>query len=719
MQSLFKEELLALLKNKKILIPVLAVLFIPILYSGMFLWAFWDPYGQLSDLPVVVTNQDKGAIFEGEELELGNELVDRLKKSDDFNFKFMEKEKAYESLENQQYYLLIEIPENFSENATTLLDYKPKKLELKYVPNESYNFLASQIGGTAIQQMKAGIAEKVSETYAETMFTKIEELAGGIGQASDGAEKLSQGSLELKDGTETLHEKLSELASKSIEFNNGVKTVQSGTADLAAGMESLANGLRQLEEGHQELSLASRNAAEGSGDLVQGITETRLGMEKAANKLPDVISGTTELRQGAESLAGSLQSWQTQAGKVSEGVSMLEEKLQIILSEMPNESQERMELEAALSSIKTGTSELSGYAGELSQGASELSSGLESLNQGQIELQSGINTLAEGSAKLENGAKQAADGQQQIAAGMNTFHEKLSVAAAGASDIVQGSMKLTGGLDQLSDGTNKIVKGTGQLEEGSGQLVKGTAEIHDGNSELAEKLSQGSSEASSINADENTFNMMANPVEVKSEKLNEVPNYGTGFAPYFISLGLFVGALMISIVFPLREPAVVPRSGVQWFLSKFAILGGIGIIQGLIAAFVLMAALGLEVQSVPLFLLFSIVTSLTFMALIQFLVSAFGDPGRFVAILVLIFQLTTSAGTFPLELIPNFLQPFSAFLPMTYTVQGFKAVISSGNLAFMWQNVLILVGFAFIFMIGSLAYFNFKHKRQFRALLHD
>ena len=157
-----------------------------------------------------------------------------------------------------------------------------------------------------------------------------------------------------------------------------------------------------------------------------------------------------------------------------------------------------------------------------------------------------------------------------------------------------------------------------------------------------------------VKGTDKTYDMFASPVKVKTEKMAEVPNYGTGFTPYFLSLGLFVGALLLSIVYPLRDTVGVPKSGFSWFISKFGVLISVGIIQAVVADIILLFGLGVEVQSISYFILFSIVTSLAFIALIQCLVTAFGDAGRFIAIITLIIQLTTSAGTFPLELIPKF-----------------------------------------------------------------
>jgi|GEM_PF-6671769 len=201
--------------NKKILIPVLAVLFIPLMYSGMFLWAFWDPYERLDDLPVAVVNMDEGAQFEEMELAIGDDLSKNLKDNPSFQWEFVNKDEAYQGLENQKYYMVIEIPEDFSKRATTLLDEKPFPMELKYVPNESYNFLSAQIGSTAVEKIKEEVSNELTATYAEEMFANIEKLGDGFSQAADGTHQLNEGVAEIQSGSGDLKEALSQAAEKS------------------------------------------------------------------------------------------------------------------------------------------------------------------------------------------------------------------------------------------------------------------------------------------------------------------------------------------------------------------------------------------------------------------------------------------------------------------------------------------------------------------------
>ncbi|MGI8386110.1 YhgE/Pip family protein [Robertmurraya sp. P23] len=713
--NLLKEEIAAVFRNRKLLIPLIAVLFIPILYSGMFLWAFWDPYDHLKDLPVAIVNEDDGATYEGKELHLGDDLVAKLKESQDFHFEFVDRTVANDDLENQKYYMIVEIPDNFSENATTLLDENPEKLSLTYIPNEGYNFLAAQIGGTAIEKIKASLSAKVTETYAESMFDKVGELADGMTKASEGANDLSTGTSDLLAGTSNFHEKLTQFSTGTEKFSEGMISATNGTIALNKGASDLSTGLGQLTNGQTELVTASKRIQSGLGSLNEGITNVNTGLETVNDKVPALIGGTSELMKGAATLETSLAEWQKGAEAVNGGVKALTQSLQAVISQMP-EGQERAVLEQTLASLDSNTQILAEKSALLSAGASNLENGMGSLLEGQKELQGGLHQLEEGTNALVTGSSELSAGQTTFESGMELFQQKLSEASNGAQKISEGTNGLVSGVTELSEASKTIASSASLLEEGSDKIVDGNNKLLDGSNELSTKLAEGADKASSVDATNKTFDMMAQPVEVKEKKVNEVSNYGTGFAPYFLSLGLFVGALLLSIVFPLKEPASIPKSGMNWFISKFSIIGVVGVLQGIVAATVLLLGLGLQVESTVYFYLFTIITSITFVALIQLLVTTLGDPGRFVAIIILILQLTTSAGTFPLELIPSALQPFNSLLPMTYSVQGFKAVISSGDYSFMWHNAYILLSFAVVCAVGTILYFSKMHKRQFHVM---
>ncbi|GAB6474012.1 YhgE/Pip domain-containing protein [Bacillus cereus] len=958
--QLLRKEFTQIIKSKKILIPIIAVLFVPILYAGMFLWAFWDPYKQLDDLPVAVVNLDKGAVFDGKPIEVGKGLVDNLKDNTSFKWEFVSEKEAKKGMEGRKYYMLVRIPDDFSSNATTLLKDEPKPLNLEYIPNESLNFLSSQIGGTAIEKIKGEVASTLTKTYAEKMFDSIQDVSKGLADGAEGASKLHDGSSELHDGSSKVTDGLHILQGKSGEMKDGVGKLFDGSGKVTAGLNTLnsktgemqigigklvdgsgkvtdglhvlnsnagigklvdgsgkvTNGLNTLNSKTSEMQTGVGKLVDGSGkvteglntlnnktgEMQKGIDELRDGSEKVTGGLNKLVSksgelktGTTDLSNGMEQLVGGQSQLEGASQQIEKGLEDLDRavknsaaglkemqskgpsilntvnekidgaganvnqlneltqstagdaknaaqdvaNLQKQIESLPKEYQEQLQPfitnavtstatvqqkaagvaggtnklneevkqlkgeinqktgdgqsklpnAAELQSLTAGIEQLSsaqkgfvekfqGYGAklntakegankfknesgqlidainQLADGSGKVTGGLGALSAGANQMAGGVNQLADGSSQVTGGLGQLSAGANQMAGGVNQLADGssqvtggLGQLSAGVSKLADGSSQVTGGLGQLSVGANQmaggvnqlaggsgqvttglgalstgstqLIDGVNKLADGSGKVTDGLVKVNDGSGELAEKLGEGAEKTGEVKGTDKTYDMFASPVKVKTEKMAEVPNYGTGFTPYFLSLGLFVGALLLSIVYPLRDTVGVPKSGFSWFISKFGVLLSVGIIQAVVADIILLFGLGVEVQSIPYFILFSIVTSLAFIALIQCLVTAFGDAGRFIAIITLIIQLTTSAGTFPLELIPKFLQPFNAWLPMTYSVSGLKAVVSSGDFNFMWQNIGMLMIFIVVLSLGTIASLTWMHKRQFRNIAEN
>ncbi len=972
--QLLRKEFTQIIKSKKILIPIIAVLFVPILYAGMFLWAFWDPYKQLDDLPVAVVNLDKGAVFDGKPIEVAKGLVDNLKDNTSFKWEFVSEKEAKKGMEGRKYYMLVRIPDDFSSNATTLLKDEPKPLNLEYIPNESLNFLSSQIGGTAIEKIKGEVASTLTKTYAEKMFDSIQDVSKGLADGAEGASKLHDGSNELHDGSSKVTDGLHTLQGKSGEMKDGVQKLADGSNKLVDGSGKVTNGLNvlnsktgemqvgigklvdgsgkvtdglhvlnsnagigklvdgsgkvtnglnmlnsktsemqtgigKLQDGSQKVTAGLNTLNGKTGEMQTGIGKLQDGSKKVTNGLKTLVSqsgelktGTIDLSNGMEQLVGGQSQLEGASQKIEKGLEDLDRtvknsaadlkemqskgpsilntvnekingaganvnqlneftqstagdaknaaqdvaNLQKQIESLPKEYQEQLQpfitsavkstatvqqkaagvaggtnklneevkqlkseinqktgdsqnklpntekLDSLTNSIEklvgvqkvfigdfqefgkklneakegankfknesgqlidainqladgsgkvtggldilsAGANQMAGGVNQLADGSSQVTGGLDTLSAGANQMAGGVNQLADGSSQvtgglgtLSVGVTKLADGSSQVTGGLGTLSVGANQMAGGVTQLADGSGQVTtglgnlnGGLNKMSTGSTQLIDGVNKLADGSGKVTDGLVKVNDGSGELAEKLGEGAEKTGEVKGTDKTYDMFASPVKVKTEKMAEVPNYGTGFTPYFLSLGLFVGALLLSIVYPLRDTVGVPKSGFSWFISKFGVLLSVGIIQAVVADVILLFGLGVEVQSIPYFILFSIVTSLAFIALIQCLVTAFGDAGRFIAIITLIIQLTTSAGTFPLELIPKFLQPFNAWLPMTYSVSGLKAVVSSGDFDFMWQNVGVLMIFIVVLSLGTIASLTWMHKRQFKNIAEN
>ena len=714
-----------LLRSRKMLVPMIAILFIPVLYAGMFLWAFWNPYANMDDLPVAIVDLDEGAEMDGEQLALGQELTDKLIDSKQFDFQRVKKAEAEKGLKNQDYYVVIEIPENFSEHATTLLDDEPEKLTIIYKPNEGFNFLSGQIGETAMDRIRAEVNEKVASTYAEKLFDSIVELGDGFGEAADGAGELHDGATKLADGADELKGYLETLAGSTITLADGSDKIVQGASDAAIGATELNKGLGTLSQGSQELLAGAQKASVGAGGLQEGLTSYTAGVGQLAasygqigQKEQEFNTAVGTLNEKSQQLNGAAGQLTGAAANVATGIEGLSKQLDPVLEGLPAEQQKA--IEEALGQLKQGSAQLSGGMQELSTGTSSLTEGTATLNGAASQLAgahkealAGLGKLNGSSTQLLEGADALAAGNGDLAAGITQLAEGVTAAQQGSSELASGLASLTEGTGTLKEGTDTLASKSQELAEGSVTLADGLVELDEGTVTLQEKLAEANDTASEVNPTDKTYGMVGAPVEVEKEGINLVPNYGTGFAPYFLSMGLFIGALLLSIVFPLVEPAMKPTGAFRWFTSKVSVLAIVGLFQALIAVGVVKFALGMETISTPLFVLTAIITSYTFIAIVQLCVSILGDAGRFVAIIILILQLTTSAGTFPLELIPAPLQFFNILLPMTYSVQAFKGAISTGDFAALWMNNGILIGFMVACLIITFGYFALLYKKRY------
>ncbi|WP_172199635.1 YhgE/Pip domain-containing protein [Saccharibacillus qingshengii] len=789
--AVFFNDLKTHLKNPKILIPIIVVLFIPVLYSGLFLKAFWDPYGKMDEIPVAVVNLDRGAEYDGQMLQAGKDLVDELKEDGSFDWQFVDAAEAAKGMEDEKYYMRITVPADFSEKATTVLDEKPQPAQIEFSPNKGYNFLAGQIGETAMKEIKTKVSEAVTKTYTEKLFAKLDtisegfndagegagklkdgagDLGSGAGELKDGASKLKDGlaqagdgaaalkngasklqggTLQLKEGAGVLQTNLDKLAAGAVTLQQGQAKLQNGAAQLTTGADSLqagagklAGGLGQLSDAHGSIETGASKLTEGAKQLQAGIGSTADGAGQLRDALKQTAAGSAQLKEGLA--ASSTASEQLTAG--AQGVA---DGLEQLLQAAPQlaQSPEAQKLLAGAQAVASGSGQLSAGQAKLSAGAaqldgahqqmlsgaeklaaggSQLKAGADSLAAGQTQLGSGLKqfgakldeaaaggqTLSAGAGKLAAGGKQLQAGLGQAAEGAGTLASgarQLSAGAgklgSGAGELASGAAQLSAGTETLSSGAVKLQDGAGKLENGAVQLKDGAGKLADGSGELQTKLNDAAVETADVNKGDANAQMYAAPVELSETVYHDVPNYGTGFAPYFLSLGLFVGALISTLVVPLRGSSVKDATGWNRFVSRFLSFFGMSLLQSALAVVVTLFVLKLEVQSVALFCLFTWVTSFSFTMMVQAFVTWLDNPGRFMMLLLLIFQLTTSAGTFPLELIPDWMKAFNPWMPMTHTVTGYKAAISTGMTDVVWNQSILMGAVGVVCVLLTLVYF--------------
>ncbi|MFD4818889.1 YhgE/Pip family protein [Peribacillus butanolivorans] len=641
--QLVLQDIKAMWKHKHGRIALIFLLVVPLIYSGFFLAGYWNPYGKLDQLPVAVVNLDTGSEMDDKPIEAGDDFVKQLKKQKELDFHFVSAKAADTGLKEGTYYMVVTIPDDFSKNVTTLMDEKPEAAKLLYKINPGKNFVASQISTTAVEKMTTKINASITKGYSEGILSKFQDVSKGLADAGNGAEELHQGTVDAKSGSEKLTDGIQSL-------NDGAQKLRTGSTQLSDGQEALSTGAEGLTSGSQTLYTGMRQLTDGQQTLENG-------MNKVGKGVKDLSAGNAKLIQGQEQAEST--------------ASTLKKQLDAYVQSHPEAKQDQN-----FKQILALSDGLSNAATTLTAGQKQLGQGAEKVSDGQVALQAGMKTFGDKMVQATSGAKQLNEG---------------------ASLFTNGFIKWTSGFSTLNTGITSLAGGSSQLASGSTELQDGLASLETGSNKLSSKLNEAADKTASLQYSDSTTSMFSEPVQLVQSNLSEVPNYGTGIAPYFLSLAFYVGGIMASNILPLGRRQNLKVTGTVHFTNKLGLVYVIGLIQALLVDAVVLLGFHLHVASVPLFILSSIIVSFTFMTFILMLVTVFGIVGKFAAVTLLVFQLATCGGTFPGELGMSLLTQIGQFLPMAHSLQELQEVISLGG----WSNLQTQIWILLAYLVSA------------------
>lgn len=383
---MIKQEWAYLRKNKILLLVFLAIIAIPTIYTTLFLGSMWDPYGKVDHLPVAIVNEDKPVTYNDETLEVGNEMVDSLKDNDSLDFHFVSSKEAKDGLKNGTYYMVITIPEDFSANASTVLDEHPRKMVLDYETNPGTNYIASKLSETALNKIRTSVADTVTKTYTETVFDQIVTVGEGMTEASDGAGQLADGAIQLADGNNTITTNLNVLANSSLTFKDGADTLHvglkkytdgvaqldDGSKKLKDGLSTLNNGASALASGVSQLSSGSSSLAAGLNQYTSGVSTAQAGADTLDKSSISLTAGVTALKTGVDTLV-------SKNNALNQGVAAISNGLGNIISEIDQMSASKPETTTEVSTQPIDTSSASANVSAASDALGTASSNNQAL----------------------------------------------------------------------------------------------------------------------------------------------------------------------------------------------------------------------------------------------------------------------------------------------------------------------------------------------------
>lgn len=421
-----KQEWKSLWRNKILMIVLVFIIAIPAIYTTLFLGSMWDPYGKLDELPVAVVNLDEPVEYEGETLNVGQKLVDKLKEDGSLCFNFTDADQAERGLKNGTYYMVITVPKNFSENATTLMDTVPKKMELDYKTNPGTNYIAMKMSETALEKIKTSVAQEVTKTYAETIFDKISEAGDGMKDAADGAGEIYDGTEKLSDGNKTISDNLKTLS-------EGTLTFKDGTSELKVGLSSYLDGVNQLSDG-------STTLANGATTLLTGALKLNEGANSLSDGTKTLTSGTATLESGAKTLESGLKTYTDGVKQANDGAAALNANSSALTAGA-------QQLTAGNEQLSSGSAQI---LGGLNQMSSTVKSGLPSEDK-ITELSGGLDTYSAAIGQMNDDLQNTSLPSEEELAALNAVKTDLTNSLTNAGDNAKSLYVLAAQLQASGD----------------------------------------------------------------------------------------------------------------------------------------------------------------------------------------------------------------------------------------------------------------------------
>lgn len=535
---MIKAEWKNIAKSTWLKIVLCAIMIIPMIYACVFLGSMWDPYGQTDQLPVAVVNKDKEVKYNGSTMDIGKQLSDKLSKNDSMDFNIVSSTKAQKGLKDGKYYMIITIPENFSKNATTLLDDDPQTMMLTYTTNPQTNYIATKMDDSAMAKVKAEISSTVTKTYSKILFKNVKTLSKGFNTAADGSQKLSDGVATASEGNKTITENLNTLASSALVFNDGADSLVKGLSAYTEGVSTAKAGTQQLDNNSATLNNGAAQLKSGSSQLLSAVkaAEKQLsdGLNQNAEQLNTLTQKNNEMNESSKQLSEALT--QIQAGiddnNLVENNLQAAKKLDSMVSVMTttigtmNTNADKLDKLAAAEKAKAESLQATQplLAQQLMLQATSHATQAQTLRQVASQLTNKLNTsdlkqlttLLYGNAEvLKNQSTANAKtqellaGSQQLATANNSAVNSLvsnlktvqanmkgtsnSVGMVGAvSQIDEGLGTLqsglktyTGGVKQVNNGLGTLASNNKTLNSGASQLADGALKISSGSNQLA------------------------------------------------------------------------------------------------------------------------------------------------------------------------------------------------------------------------------------------
>jgi putative membrane protein len=747
-----------LLRSRMTRLALVAVVVLPLLYAGLYLWSFWDPQGNLDRVPVALVVEDRPAEAAGKTLHAGRDLAGELLRRHTFGWHEVSAREAADGVADGTFYLSLTVPADFSAKLASPAggDAAPSPARLGVRVDTGRSYIMGSISDAVFNEIRAAAERTAIRGYFDNVFVSLGDIHDKTVEAAAGAGKLHDGAVRLGDGVSRLNDGLGAAENGAERLSAGLNGAGTATARLRDGSAQVTQGLTQAQQAIGQLRDGLRKLhAQGTSPLKSGAREAyeqvhaqiRTVNQLADKYVPVLDEWGPKVSEAAEAVAAAADRVadsagpstgaaltsaaadrasvaSAQAGRAADSAREASAQAQAALGRLDADAdpEVRALLRNAAAAARRaagqadlaqdaaqagagartgqdgdGVADLRNQARELAKRARGIAAVAPRLGSELDQARDRLNALDAGLGKLADGAAKVDASLGTATTGADRLYQGATRLADGSRQVTNGVGRLSGGLVRLSDGASDLSTGVNRLHDGAGQVGNGMTKLAEGSKDLAGGLGDGAARIPDYDQRQRDARaaVMSDPVRLAGTVDNEVPNYGTGFAPFFLPLALWVGAMIAyMVVKPVNRRRLAGTTGpVRIAMAGWLPGAALGVAQVGVLTAVLRFGLGLEAAHWAGLAGLLLLATAAFMAVVQAVNALLGPPGRVVALALLMLQLTSAAGTYPIETSPGFFQTISPWLPMSWVVSALRRLISGGDLTVVWQACGVLSAF--------------------------
>ena len=687
--EIFRKDIKEVFRKTNTWIIIVGLILLPSMYAWPNILSSWDPYGHTNNIKVAVTSEDAGATVDGKDLNLGNSLVEGLKNNKNLDWQFVSnKQEAEDGVRIGDYYASIVVPKNFSQDMTSVSRTEPQRAIIEYTVNEKINAISPKITNSGASAIANNISKNFVETANGIIFEKLHEAGIKFEENLPSIERAKQEIFKLNDNFSTYEQAVSELIAKVEHGSNVLNNVQ----NILPEIDRVATNSIMLAD----KAGITINNIQGFNERLLPIINNHLNVVEEVSKEANVIAKeiqqkpdkTEEIKVRQKALDSRLQA----SGERLQLVKNIFEYLNNLSNERLFNSQlERVTtLLNDITKIKEVNNNIYNKMDHYDEIAdtvkdefvnksakvNEVSTNINSkLNDEIAPLISQVLNKAEVNIDKVSGIIVHAQGE------LPTVERKLSEAEIKINNAYGRLLSLQA---QMPSAKSKIQKLTDEIKKADGKIDK---------NQLLNLLKVDYKKQAEF---------FANPVKLQENKLYHIENYGSAMTPFYTVLSIWVGSLLMSSLLTTKvEDEEKKYKPYQKYFGRGLLFVIISLFQTLIITLGDMYVLGTQATSPYRFVVYALLISLLFSSIIYTIVCILGNVGKAVCIVLLVLQLGSSGGTFPIQMTSEFFQALYPKVPFTYSIGLLREAVGGVYIPAVERDIKILFIYLIVVLVGG------------------